>query len=246
MFVIFNLFLGLTFLINNNHVKKNKLILNNRNIVLSINNKFNFSNHDNNNKSLANKNNLDDNFPSFYKFIKQRKLVEDLEKYDTSKENKKYFMESSSKDLKLLEDISAIQWARKWIYEMIHFQYDFPKFMFQDMYRMRDFGEKNTSKNFFYIGYFPPDSNLKQGPYYIGAFELLVKDRSFVTHLIIQNPHYFLDDKYDNCKIIDFKKELIAMTNDANVFFKYANLKNSFDQRYYYSWVYEDSDSDSD
>ena len=32
------------------------------------------------------------------------------------------------------------------------------------------------------------------------------------------------------------------MTNDANVFFKYENLKNNFDQRYYYSWIYEDSD----
>lgn len=242
MFVIFNLFLGLTLLINNNHVRINKLILNNRNIVLSINSKFNFSNHDNNNESLANKNNLDDNFPSFYKFIKQR----EEEKKRDLKNNKQYFMESSSKDLKLLQYISALQWSKNWIYEMIHLENNFPKFMFQDMYRMREFGETNSNKNFFYIGYFPPDSNLKQGPYYIGAFELLVKDRSFVTHLIIQNPHYFLHDKYDNCKIIDFKKELIAMTNDANVFFKYANLKNSFDQRYYYSWVYEDSDSDSD
>ena len=238
MFVIFNLFQGLSFSINTNFININKFILNNRQIILSINNKLNFSNLDNKNLSLLNKKDLNNNFPSFYKFIQQR----EEEKKRDLKNNKQYFMESSSKDLKLLQYISALQWSKNWIYEMIHLENNFPKFMFQDMYRMREFGETNSSKNFFYIGYFPPDSNLKQGPYYIGAFELLVKDRSFVTHLIIQNPHYFLDDKYDNCKIIDFKKQLIAMTNDANVFFKYENLKNNFDQRYYYSWIYEDSD----
>ena len=221
MIVILNFITGLSLsnnIINNNLIKVNKFISNNREIVLSINNQ----------------NSTDDNFPSFYKFIKQKKLNEDQEK--------KYSLGSSSKDLKLLEYISAIQWARTWIYEMIHFSYDFPKFMFQDMYRMRDFGETNTSKNFFYIGYFPPDSNLKKGPYYIGAFELLVKDRSFVTHLIIQNPYYCLDNNYDNNKIINFKKELMAMTDDANVLFKYSNLKNNNDQRYYYSWLYDDND----
>jgi len=227
MIVILNFITGLSLsnnIINNNLIKVNKFISNNREIVLSINNKLNFSNQ----------NSTDDNFPSFYKFIKQKKLNEDQEK--------KYSLGSSSKDLKLLEYISAIQWARTWIYEMIHFSYDFPKFMFQDMYRMRDFGETNTSKNFFYIGYFPPDSNLKKGPYYIGAFELLVKDKSFVTHLIIQNPYYCLDNNYDNNKIINFKKELMAMADDANVLFKYSNLKNNNDQRYYYSWLYDDND----
>ena len=226
MIVILNFIIGLSLsnnIINNNLIKVNKFISNNREIVLSINNNLNFSN-----QSLS-----DDNFPSFYKFIEQKKLNED--------QQKKYSLGSSSKDLKLLEYISAIQWARTWIYEMVHFSYDFPKFMFHDMYRMRDFGETNTSKKFFYIGYFPIDSNLKKGPYYIGAFELLVKDRSFVTHLIIQNPYYCLDNNYDNDKIINFKKELMAMADDANVLFKYSNLKNNNDQRYYYSWLYDDN-----
>ena len=37
-----------------------------------------------------------------------------------------------------------------------------------------------------------------------------------------------------------FKKELIAMTKDSYVFFKYNNLNDTSDQRYYYSWLYEE------
>ena len=140
MFVIFNLFQGLSFSINTNFININKFILNNRQIILSINNKLNFSNLDNKNLSLLNKKDLNNNFPSFYKFIQQR----EEEKKRDLKNNKQYFMESSSKDLKLLQYISALQWSKNWIYEMIHLENNFPKFMFQDMYRMREFGVKQT------------------------------------------------------------------------------------------------------
>ena len=192
----------------------------------------------------------DTNFPSFYEFMRKRELQElqQKDKYlrsynenKTSKNMERYDdFEPSSKDLKLLSSFSAIEWTRTWIYEMLHVPDYFPTFMFQDMFKMRDFGQKNNSKHYFYIGYYPTDINLKHGPYYVGAFELVPKMREFRTYVIIQNPYYCTETTYDETKIKDFKKELMAMCNDATVFFKFSNLQNTSEQRYYYSWLYEE------
>jgi hypothetical protein len=123
---------------------------------------------------------------------------------------------------------------------MLHVPDFFPTFMFQDMFLLRDFGQKNNSKNYFYIGYYPSDINLKNGPFYIGAFELVPKMREFRTHILVQNPYYCTENVYDENKIKNFKKELMAMCNDATVFFKFSNLQNTSEQRYYYSWLYEE------
>ncbi len=221
------------------------------------------------------------NFPSFYKFLREREIKEINEKeqylrkakinaFNISKainESKALYLkdlknkalnitkkiinekinieryedfEPTSKDLKLLSSFSAIEWSRTWIYEMLHVPDYFPTFMFQDMFKMRDFGQKNNSKHYFYIGYYPSDVNLKNGPFYIGAFELVPKMREFRTYVIVQNPYYCTETTYDETKIKNFKKELMAMCNDATVFFKFSNLQNTTDQRYYYSWLYEE------
>ena len=96
------------------------------------------------------------------------------------------------------------------------------------------------TKNYFYIGYYPESINAKQGPYYIGAFELVPKNREFIAHIIIQNPYHCADNMYDKEKIMNFKKELLALCSDATVFFKFSNLKSTSDERYYYSWLYEE------
>jgi hypothetical protein len=178
-----------------------------------------------------------DNFPSFYEFLRKRELDEIKKKDNYLNKNKN--LQPTSKDLKLLTSFSAMEWARTWIYEMVHVPDYFPTFMFSDMFRMRDFAQKNNSKHFFYIGYYPSDVNLKNGPFYIGAFELVPAKREFRTYLILQNPYYCAENIYDDMKIKKFKKELVAMTNDAYVFFKFENLKDSADQRYYYSWCYD-------
>ena len=182
-------------------------------------------------------------FPSFYQFLRERELRELTEKNEylkKAKKNKKNHIEPTSKDLKLLSSFSSAEWCKTWLYEMIHVPDYFPTFMFQDMFRMRDFSQKNNSKQYFYIGYYPSDSNLKKGPFYIGAFELVPEKREFRTYIIIQNPYYCAENIYDENKMKNFKKELIAMTKDAFVFFKYDNLKDTSDQRYYYSWLYEE------
>ena len=93
----------------------------------------------------------------------------------------------------------------------------FPTFMFHDMFKMRDFCTINCSRNYFYIGYFPKNVDLKQGPYFIGAFELRPHSREFLTHAIIQNPYYYNID-YDKTKFVDFKKNsehILILQNGA-------------------------------
>lgn len=189
-------------------------------------------------------------FPSFYQFMRKREIDELLKKHnyldDSNKLKSKSYSENneiiepSSKDLKLLTSISAIEWARTWIYEMIHVTDYFPTFMYQDMFRLREFGQKNNSKNYFYIGYYPSDVNSKEGPFYIGAFELVPSMREFRTHVIIQNPYHCAENVYDENKIKDFKKELLSLCKDSSVVFRFSNLENNNDQRYYYSWLYEE------
>ena len=150
----------------------------------------------------------------------------------------KYIKQPLSKDLKMLTSDTCREWAKTWTSEMTHDVTQFPTFMFHDMFKMRDFSTINCSRNYFYIGYFPKKLQPKQGPYFIGAFELRPHTREFLTHAIIQNPHYYNND-YDKTKIVDFKKELLALCRDASVFLKFSHLKNSKNERYYYSWLYD-------
>lgn len=159
-------------------------------------------------------------------------LRKDIEKYSS--------ITPSSKDLKLLNDVITVEWSKNWIYDMVHYTDTFPRFMYQDMFLMRDFANENTSKRYFYIGYFPSDIRCIHGPYYIGAFELVPNMREFNTHLLVQNPNYMIENEYDENKILDFKRELIKMTQDALVFFKFSKLKKGSNDRYYYSWLYGD------
>ena len=146
----------------------------------------------------------------------------------------------NSKHLKLLTAFSAIQWARTWIYEMVHINAMFPTFMYQDMYKMCDYGSVNVSKRYFYIGYYPPTLDQRKGPYYIGAFEVNPHEREFITRIIIQNPYFSVKNDYAKEYIMNFKKELEALCVEATVHFKYINLKNTSFERYYYSWLYEE------
>lgn len=251
---------------NNKNINKKTIILNN--VKMSFeeidNNYDEYGNKINNNtfnfnmENEINTTNDPNNFPSFYKFLRERELNEIKQKaeYLVKRKNtvlnrtkninitkafEKYEnIEPTSKDLKLLTSFSAIEWAKTWIYEMLHIPDYFPTFMYQDMFKMRDFGQKNNSKHYFFIGYFPTDVNLKNGPFYIGAFELVPPMREFRVHVIIQNPYYCAENVYDEEKIKNFKKELLALCSDSSVFFKFANLQNTSDQRYFYSWLYEE------
>jgi hypothetical protein len=232
--------------------------------------KENFLNNDTFNSSLANIKSVDydeeedmwvldlDNseekeeykFPSFEEFLKNKKAKDEeevLKYFKQAEEKERRIRESydniepTSKDLELLNNIATIEWAKNWIHDMVSYGDSFPKFMYQDMFLMRDFARENETKKYFYIGYFPSDTRLMHGPYYIGSFELIPELREFQTHLIIQNPNYMMEDVLDTHKIVHFKEELVKMTNDAMVFFKFSNLKNSSNERYYYSWLYEDN-----
>ena len=108
------------------------------------------------------------------------------------------------------------------------------------MFKMRDFGSINSSRTYFYIGFFPKTLNLKQGPYYVGAFELQPGKRHFITHAIIQNPYYYSNNNFDTTKFVEFKRELLALCRDASVFLQFSNLKNTKDERYYFSWLYDE------
>jgi hypothetical protein len=218
-------------LINRKHINKNFNILMNNKINKIINN-------NNSNNSL---NNINDEFPSFYKFLRKRSINNNIVE-------KNFAINPTSKNLKLITSFITLQFAQTWIYEMIHMNGFFPTFMYQDMYKMRDFSRVNISKQYFYIGYYPSyiDSNKgpyyidsNKGPYYIGVFELNPKEREFITHIIIQNPNHCVENIYDNEQIINFKKQLEALCSDATVFFKYSNLNNTTLKRYYYSWLYE-------
>jgi hypothetical protein len=123
---------------------------------------------------------------------------------------------------------------------MVNIKELFPTFMYTDMYKMCDFGSVNVSKRYFYIGYYPPIIDQSKGPYYIGAFEINPPEREFITRIIIQNPYYSVNNDYAKEHIIGFKKELEALCVEATVFFKYASLKNTSFERYYYSWLYEE------
>jgi hypothetical protein len=183
-------------------------------------------------------------FPSFNDYLIKRadEKIKALEEYNKKVEkNKKKFenINPKSKDLKLLNSIITLEWSKNWVYDMISYNTDFGTYTYKDIFLMRDFANEHTENTFFYIGYFPSDMELRNGPFYIAAFELVPIKREFQTHLIIQNPNYLVENDYDEKKIVNFKKELIEMTKEASVIFKFDYLKESSNLRYYYSWFYD-------
>lgn len=198
--------------------------------------------------------NVDENYVESYitRFVENYEKNQNISDSENERENEtlthkylttynsyeKYIKAPLSKDLKMLTPESVIEWAKTWTYDMVHEPNKFPTFMFQDMFKMRDFANINSSQTYFYIGFFPKNVDLRHGPYFIGAFELRPVKREFITHAIIQNPYYY-NTNYDKTKLIDFKKELLALCRDADVFLKFSNLKNTKNERYYYSWLYD-------
>ena len=217
-------------------IKQHNITLNNNNIIEENDVK----------KNDADENDADENYVENYitKFVdnyyKNNSQTETHKLLTSYTSYEKYIREPSSKDLKLLTPESSIEWAKTWTYEMIHQPNHFPTFMFHDMFKMRDFANINCSRSYFYIGFFPKTINLKQGPYFIGAFELQPKKRDFITHAIIQNPYYFTNNNFDTTKFVEFKRELEALCRDAGVFLRFSNLKHTKDERYYYSWLYDE------
>jgi len=188
----------------------------------------------------------EDNFPSFNKFLENRNKNQEIitrkffEKADKkAKKIEKEIKNPHSKDLKLMRYDETIKFAKLWIYDMINSgkSNTYPKFIYDNIYDMREFCKENISRKYFYISYNPKDSN--NGPYYIGAFRLIPEKRELETHLIMQNPNYEISDEN---RFINYKKELLRMAYEANVFFKFGKLKNSVNKRYYYSWLFEDDD----
>jgi hypothetical protein len=192
------------------------------------------------------KNNIDENYVENYitnfvdNYYKNNSQTETHKLLTSYSSYEKYIRESTSKDLKLLTSEASIEWAKTWTLDMIHQPNHFPTFMFQDMFKMREFGSINSSRTYFYIGFFPKTLNLKHGPYYVGAFELQPGKRHFITHAIIQNPYYYSNNNFDTTKFVEFKRELLALCRDASVFLQFSNLKNTKDERYYFSWLYDE------
>jgi hypothetical protein len=196
--------------------------------------------NDDNNDNDDNVDNVDNVEHIKADFINFKDSIKDEIEIKNNNDDESFANILKSKNLKLLTSFSAIQWARSWVYEMVNIKELFPTFMYTDMYKMCEFGSVNVSKRYFYIGYYLPKIDQTKGPYYIGAFEVNPQEREFITRIIIQNPYYCVKNNYNKENIIDFKKELCALCVEANVFFKYSNLKNSDQERYYYSWIYEE------
>ena len=211
---------------------------------LNILNIISTEKYDFNNQTYNSINNND--FPSFNEFLeKKNKKEEALLKYYFEKADKKARLIEKElnnplpKDLKLLTHQDTLEWGKEWISNMIKYgpSDTYPKFIYDNIYDMRKFCEKNISKEYFFIAYIP--NKPKNGPYYIGAFKLIKKTREFDTYLIMQNPNYITLDKNNNI-FIDFKRELLKMSKIANVSFKYNKLNDlSTTKRYYLTWLFE-------
>ena len=192
----------------------------------------------------------DNAFPSFNKFLENRNKKENeitrvyFEKADRkANEIEEDIRNPHSKDLKLLTYYETIEYSKEWIYNMIHNgpSDSFPKFIYDNIYDMREFCEHNQSREYFYVSYVP--DNAPHGPYFIGAFELVPNERELNTYLIMQNPKYIISDKdIDINRFINYKKEILRMTYEANVFLKFNRLNQSpACERYYLSWLFEDN-----
>jgi len=182
-----------------------------------------------------------DDFPSFNEFLKNRKKNEQaLVRQYFEKSHIREINDMESKHLTILTHSETIEWSKIWVYDMINSgsSDNYPKFIYDNIYDMRELCKSNTDKMFFCIGYIPNSSIY--GPYYIGLFELNTINRELHTHMIVQNPNYLVVDN-DKDIFNNYKKELIYITSKADISFKYDMLKNIPQcERYYLSWLYND------
>lgn len=140
-----------------------------------------------------------------------------------------------SSELKLLTHMNAEGWANSWLMHISHETTPFfDEHYYRDYLNMLSVSTSYTSKEYFYLGFYPKDSPGYDGPKYIGVFKLMHKQRIFDTIMIIENP-YHLDD---NSNLVNFKYTLTHMSDSAHVFFKFDNLKKPEQMRYYLAWMH--------
>jgi hypothetical protein len=171
-------------------------------------------------------------FPSFNEFLKKKqeemayRMLEEFNKAD------------ETTNLRIVTYGGAITYSKKWIYDMIDFNWNYPTFMYTDMYNMRDFAIENKTKNYLYLEYNPPDiDTTKLGPYYVVAIEVIVTKKELLVCSIIQNPNYMIDK--DTHRFHEFKKEITDLSENSFMFLKIERLKKYSNKRYYLSWLYE-------
>lgn len=183
-------------------------------------------------------------FPSFNEFLQKKReeqayqMLQEFNKADEKADAIEELGEDTN--LQILTNGGAIAYSKKWIYDMIKFSWDYPKFMYIDMYNMRDFGLENKTKNYLYLGYYPPDLETgKHGPYYVVALEVIAAKKELHVCNIIQNPNYMMENEKDTHRIMEFKQEISVMAANSYVFLKIERLKKGSNERYYFSWLYE-------
>jgi hypothetical protein len=176
-------------------------------------------------------------FPSFNEFLKKKQ--EDvgyrmLQEFNKADEIEKM---NENTNLRILTQDEVIAYSKKWIYDMIDFNWNYPNFMYTDMYNMRDFAIENKTKNYLYLGYNPPDIyTTKLGSYYVVALEVIASKKELHVCSIIQNPNYMIEK--DTHRFQRFKKEITDLSKNSFVFLKIERLKKGSNKRYYFSWLY--------
>ena len=180
---------------------------------------------------------MDDGY-NFNKYLEDNKsrfknLENKVDKIIENENTIKYY------NIKLITSEITHEWAKNWIYDMVNMESNFPQFMYQDMFIMRDYSERNKNPLYFYIAYFPPEISGRYGPYFISVFRLHPPKKLFMSELLIQNPNH-IEDYGDSTKyLVDFKYQLEKLCIDSGVIFKFDNLKKLDNKRYYYTWLYE-------
>ena len=141
----------------------------------------------------------------------------------------------SGGSLKLLTHLNAASWSYNWLMYISDPQTDnYDDHFYMDYFNMNGMTNIYTNVEFFYLGYFPDGLVCNQGPKYIGLFRLNHKKRVFNAILLIENPHYTHTDS----NLHDFKREVMALTDTAHVFFRYNDLKRPEQIRYYLEWMH--------
>lgn len=207
--------------------------------LLGTRHKYNSVNLCNNNNITDNLNNdiIDDRY-NFNKYIdSNNERFKDIEnKIDKIIENERSV---NYNNIKLLTSEITHEWAKNWIYDMVHIHSYFPQFMYQDMFIMRDYSMRHSNTLYFYISYYPTDIPGTYGPYFISVLKLNPSKKELMADMVIQNPNLVQDYGDNPMYLIDFKYELEKLCIDSGVFFKFNNLQKLDNKRYYYSWLYE-------
>ena len=159
---------------------------------------------------------------SVYVNLEDTSLIDSLEEF------------SGNSELKLLTHLNAEGWANSWLLHIARENTPFfPENYYRDYLNMLSVASSYTSKEYFYLGFYPDGLRNNNGPKYIGAFKLLHNKRIFETIMLMESP-YYIDESY----LINFKYILKNMTDSSHVFFKFDKLKRPEQMRYYLEWVH--------